>query len=878
MSASTTLVFLVLGRDWLARLLDANPLVLAAAAVPLVAHLLHVAFEGQSARHLLGARRRSLAAHCDLPARPIAYAGLRHLGSYPPVWVAGVLGAALVLAALVVEGPGLLELPSHHRDGHSVGAAMLAVLPLVVGLSLLAASGFRGLQFSFQRWRKSRAADEGQVVPAADSGLFDSWDRLQPWIESDDAVTSTSDDAFGHLAIAKRVARRLDQRPMPSQAVIGALGTGKTTLRYLVQAELGPDSRVHVLPVQLWPYETPEAAVAGVLRTLLHGVGREVNVLAARGLPAQYLAAMGAAGTFGSALANIDGIARSPLNVLAKLDPIAATIDHRFVIWVEDLERFAGSTQGESPEHAMRLAPLRALLSGLSELTSIGVVTATTQLQARFDLEKIAQYVEELPLLDRRQALRALRTFRAGCLGRVFIDPAPPESRAEWNRAEPADITQLRELFPDRIRSAPEAAASLCRTPRAFKQALRHVLASWQVLGGEIDFDDLLLMHLLRQAEPDVFAVVREHWAGLAASATSEMMKEARKDARLAIDAAIKAAGPNSAAVNQVIEAVFGRGIPKPQGLARARYWARYMAVPELSEADRDQPVLQTLLASDDDAVLDLLEGDRSEQVANFAGLLSTERLLGLLEPLCRRRRTESPREWPTELWGGERPPGLIPLWAILENRKPPQVPKGREVFEGVVGALEVAIENLQLVHDLEYFLISPKPDDGLLYRNGIEEGQGLAADARARMWDLLVAKYSGHPEALIRALRGARFWILRHVVWGSLRAESNALEGEPFSEWKQLAPTILEACKLDRTVMLPQLAAMIAREAGTRHDETGAHTVFEYDADQAENLFGDQGSVLRLFVEPFDGDPHARGAIEAVRLAAASLPADPES
>ena len=258
--------------------------------------------------------------------------------------------------------------------------------------------------------------------------LHESWERLREWIQSDIPVTRPRDDVFEHLVIARRMARRLQEVPIPTQAVVGALGTGKTTLRFLVEHELGSTSRTHVLSVGLWPYDTPRAAVEGVLRTLLQGLGREVNLVAVRGLPDRYVAAMGAASSLMSAVVSLEGGFKTPFEVLAKIDRIATTIGHRFVVWVEDLERFAGSAaDGESVEHSQRLAPLRALLFGLSELTSVSVLTATTSLHARFDTEKIARYVEELPLLDLESATGILQAFRKACLSVSFIDPAAPE-------------------------------------------------------------------------------------------------------------------------------------------------------------------------------------------------------------------------------------------------------------------------------------------------------------------------------------------------------------------------------------------------------------------------------------------------------------------
>src|SRR5690606_23551316 len=98
----------------------------------------------------------------------------------------------------------------------------------------------------------------------------------------------------------------------------------------------------------------------------------------------------------------------------------------------------------------------RALLFGLSERTSIGVVTATISLQARFDTEKIARFIEELPVLEPVAAIRILQTFRQNCLAKPFIDPALPEVRKGWAGFDTPEVQELRAAFGERIHSQVE--------------------------------------------------------------------------------------------------------------------------------------------------------------------------------------------------------------------------------------------------------------------------------------------------------------------------------------------------------------------------------------------------------------------------------------
>jgi hypothetical protein len=125
-----------------------------------------------------------------------------------------------------------------------------------------------------------------------------------------------------------------------------------------------PAPRVRLVPVELWPYETSRAAVQGVIGTLVDALAREVNVLSVRGIPSAYAEAMTSAGGWSSAMVRLQGVPANPTETLTAIDRIATTIGLRFVLWIEDLERFAGGDHaGAGGEE--RLNPIRALLHGL---------------------------------------------------------------------------------------------------------------------------------------------------------------------------------------------------------------------------------------------------------------------------------------------------------------------------------------------------------------------------------------------------------------------------------------------------------------------------------------------------------------------------------
>ena len=376
--------------------------------------------------------------------------------------------------------PGLRKSLPLEEDVVSI---MFAIgVAIAIGVGQLGATSALHLWIS-SRGRRRRA--ERATPPDPTIGLV-SFEEISAWVTDDSAVERASEDAFGHARIAARIASRLCEAKPPAQAVVGRLGAGKTTLRHLVVEALGVEpggERVRLVPVELWPYETPRAAVAGVIGGLVEALAREVNVLSLRGVPSAYAEAMSAAGGIWSALVRLQGIPSDPFESLRQIDRLAKTIGLQYVVWIEDLERFGGG-QPEKPDEE-RLSPIRALLYGLDQLDSITVITATTTLHARFDIEKIARYVEHLPELSEDRVRKIFGLFRTGLsTSYAFIDPASPTVRKKLGElGNDIDMKMLRALVGPDVHNVGDALPALCNAPSAQKSLEgmpRHVAPTWR--------------------------------------------------------------------------------------------------------------------------------------------------------------------------------------------------------------------------------------------------------------------------------------------------------------------------------------------------------------------------------------------------------------
>jgi len=246
--------------------------------------------------------------------RWLAFLGLKHVSTYPPLWLAGLAGATALTS--------LLGIVPTIRDSVGIPIEDSALLTRLALLGAVATGGVLLVavcQFAWRaRVRRSstmETMDQNGHESTETRPLHGSFERLTSWLVVDAPIIHNEDDAFGHSRIAHRIASRLLEEDPPAQAIVGRLGAGKTTLCGLVVAALtglgALARRVHVVPVELWPYETPRAAVEGVIRTLVDALSREVNVTALRGIPESYVNAMSSAGGVWSAIAHLQGAPRA---------------------------------------------------------------------------------------------------------------------------------------------------------------------------------------------------------------------------------------------------------------------------------------------------------------------------------------------------------------------------------------------------------------------------------------------------------------------------------------------------------------------------------------------------------------------------------------
>jgi hypothetical protein len=635
----------------------------------------------------------------------VALAGIRHtrgwLGlrcfvTYPPLWLPAMLGVVLLTLAADAELIPLPNLAASKDDLRwalstaeaRLGASVLMLLVLLFGLWRPDQRDFGSISARLLRMLDRKPESERPGQPISQTEVPDQFASLQTfesiraWIADDTEVKSVGADRFRFSDIARRIADRLGRTgEAPTIAVVGPRGSGKSTLAELTRAELRESHpNVRLVRVSLWPFDSAEAAVRGVLRKLIDELGEHAPTTALSGLSDDYAFAVEkAAGPLAGLGRLLRGVPE-PDRTVNRLGDIASAVGIKLVLWVEDSERFGGGVSPEASaasERAQeRLGPVHALLHLLDRCPAVSVIVADTSLSTRIDVSKIARFVERMPTLKVEQVWGVIEKVRGACLGgwpREMIDPAQRTHRDAMRLAavaRPLTIAQ-RDGQKETVKVEINIAQAMCHAasnPRALKSVLRLAVEQWEVLCGEVDFDSLLLLAVLRVQHPTCYAIIdsdlaafRGNWPtarprppGVSDEKTLARMKAYHESIDIA----------DSHALHRIVADLFPRSAPKaseiawsetvnPQGFAAVLhrdYWALCASQGPIDPNSSDQAMLKAIKDWKErrDGGLPKLMCDSTSatQASSFALQFSLDELLRLTEDVAKLLELQPALQW----------------------------------------------------------------------------------------------------------------------------------------------------------------------------------------------------------------------------------------
>lgn len=727
------------------------------------------------------------------------FSGIKCFVEYPPIWIAGLIGTSF------------LWLTFHLSELY----IFIILFPFFM-LCIIFIAGMIKLEWKSSVGTKAkleiRPPSPALVGSDGNKKILSSFEEILKWIRTDEAIKDEKYDLFDHGLIAERIARRFLEHlddPESSQALIGSFGSGKTSIRQLTEQKLksiDSTGRIRIIPITLWPYADSKAAVTGILQSLTDALSKEIEILGLRNLPKTYVSAIKSGGGFWSMFAALLLDEKEPFEILKKINKVTEFLDCHFILWVEDIERFAGNGTGVEPTpiEIELLRPIRALLYGLNEeLSRVKVVIATTELDPRFDIEKIVRFIEVMPIISRKYAV-ILDKFLSHCGSMGFIDPEETGDHRQRPGAfgpiarEKSDFLSI--LKGKEYVGIEDALIALCVSPRVIKASLRSCWEVWNALKGEVDLGDVFVMSFLRAFNPSIFASVERHYGelryrGSPRAESSRSLDDIFKEDVEKIDP------KKREAIMEIIRFVFSNPNEKAQGLARLPiYWERYLSVQIPINQVRDQDVLKILKGEDDEVLINALKIEPvSDRIEHFSTILSKERLLRIFIPSVRNWVEEDSNFWESRGYTGKKPNGFISTWRIWSEKNF----TGPEVVRELTQAVGLAVQkNLEVATLIEYYFIMAE-----------EKYISLQKKDREMLVKYLRTKLSEiNAEIFVTGIHNAtNHWVLSHLIWPRDEAGDRYRKEQPkFSDWDSFVKTVLEAVELDPHVMIPQLAGAL--------------------------------------------------------------------
>ena len=343
------------------------------------------------------------------------------------------------------------------------------------------------------------------AAPLTAERLATDWSAFQKWLEDD---SPAGDDFIGNKRVALRLARYLMAND-GTVGLVGPFGSGKTSVvewlkgyvEEIKDTEFPNEPDLWFCEVSCWGFEDTAAAITQILSKAVSRVGENVDCFSIRHLPETYRKTFSAGGDWVRTLLDLVVGSSDPLAQFQALSAILKVVNARLVVVIEDLDRTTSSKFDQKE--------MAALLYRLKRADNVSFVLAADRtLSGDIDFAKLCEHIEQIREFEPEQVAALLVAFRNHCQPSPhFPHVSTCDPQSPWSR-----LGSLFYLGDQEHITPGQAAVRLLKTPRRIKQVLAHTYRAWRDLYGEINFDHLLALNMLRHGASQAFNYVFRHW------------------------------------------------------------------------------------------------------------------------------------------------------------------------------------------------------------------------------------------------------------------------------------------------------------------------------------------------------------------------------
>ncbi|MEX1042500.1 MAG: P-loop NTPase fold protein [Pirellulaceae bacterium] len=781
---------------------------------------------------------------------------LSHWATHPPAWLAVFVATGLVASVDLLGGfdPNGYRADVWEWLGYGGGALLV-----VAWYSGLGAELFWRLQKPMELETHAPKCITLQDIANAP------WEEIEAWLESD---APAQYDFLGNQSVAHRVSL-LISKGTRSIGIVGPFGSGKTSIVSWVKDRLNShrvgSQKYFICHHSCWGFETSYSAIREMLESAVSQLGAEVDTFQVDSLPESYRKAFSSGGNWMESISNVMLRNPDPMDQFANLSDLLGAIGGRLVFIVEDLDR--------NETRNFEIQEVLAFLERLKKFENFSfILTGGLTSTRRIDYAKLCDNIELLEMIDKYHSSGLIDRVSGYCLDDAIfphVRLADPNRNYEWNPLTGLLLRDHEEF------STPHSVALLLNTPRSLRHALARTFSAWQTLHGEIDFNDLLAVNILRFGAPECFQFLwrqRDRLGSAPAQNSSDLPSRVEGIRQAVLDDWIRTIENvewNPTAAIKVMQFLLSdteywlkssehSGYSKGglQRIFEDRYWRR--AINEAIDATdvRDQEVIRDIQEwqkSPDSATAlttgltsSSQYGDVWESLAGGFFANQPDLILLLCEQVIQRILEEHGAS------SYDDSPGFIHAWRFANRRVPRQL-ENRIWLQNRIS--EAACVSIRMVYDLWYFF-GQSSSYSILRFEDLEVVRQRTLDAvKALITD-------GH--SIVSRLHPRASSTLYMLVFDSGNHSEEKFLTDPES-WSWLGHPILEALR-DKN---PLAAANCGVLLGAR---VSADSQTAVDSEVLDSFFGQDASevidLLETMIDqiPEKDQPLVRNVIGAAR------------